>query len=73
MKYPPPITHKRLEARRQENRGASHQPGVLTTVGSLLIICDLALVGAKVQAQWQIGCLIPHSKPSVRDARQADA
>ena len=67
-----PITHKWIEARGQGNRGASHQPGV-PTVGGLLIVCDLALVGAKVQAQRQFGCLVPHSKPSVRDARQSDA
>ena len=49
-----PTTHNWLEARGQGNRGASHQPGV-PTVGGLLIVCDLALVGAKVQAQSQIG------------------
>ena len=52
--------------------GATHQPGI-STVGGLFIVCDLALIGAKVQAQWQIGCLVPHSKPSIMDARQSDA
>ena len=70
MKYPPPHTSDY----RPEDRemGASHQPGI-STVGSLFIVCDLALIGANVQTQRQIRCLIPHSKPSVRDARQSDA
>lgn len=31
--------------------GISHQPGV-TTVGCLFILCDLTLIGAKVQTDW---------------------
>lgn len=51
---------------------ASHHPGV-STVGLLFIFCDLALVGAKVQTQRQIGRLVPHSEPRLRDARHSDS
>jgi hypothetical protein len=55
-----------------EKEGISHHPGV-STVGCLFILCDLALIRAKVQTQWQIRGLIPYSKPSLRDAGWSDS
>ena len=56
-----------IRARGQGKRVISHKPGV-STVGGLFMVCDLALLGARVQAQRQIRHVVPHSKPSLRDA-----
>ena len=66
-----PHNTQTIRARGQGKRAISHHPAV-STVGVLFIVYDLTLVGAKMQAQWQIGCLVPHSKPSLRDARWPD-
>lgn len=69
----PPV-HKRDvgSLRTGEEVDASHQPGV-SAVGCLFIFCDLALIGAKVQTQWQIRRLVPYAKPSLRDTRWSDS
>lgn len=54
-----------------EETDDSNLPGI-PAVGCLFIFCDVALIGAKVQTQWQIRCFIPHSKPSLRDAWWSD-
>ena len=55
-----------------EEANTSHQPGV-SALGCLFIFCDVSFIRAKVQTHWQISCLIPHSKPSLRDARWPDS
>lgn len=70
---PPPVLacHRSTEGMwgvRGGRKGSiSYQPRV-STVGCLFILCNLALIGAKMQTQWQIRCLIPYSKPSLGDA-----
>lgn len=62
------VSHTRSTGRKWRDWGCiSHQPGI-ATVGCLFIVCDLAFIGAEVQAHGQVRRFIPYSKSSLRDA-----
>ena len=63
---------------RSENRGrgvfltSQEYPPLAASLLSVIWPVSFVIVGAKVQVQRQIRRLIPHSKPSLRDARRSD-